>query len=112
AFIEFKDNGDPHDPQQAIESENLIRTEREGTNTKFLSSSVVLIYVHGWKNNANEAPPPQMKDVEKFKKTLAEVASLLEPLPDGRRTPLVGVYIGWHGKSLDLPAALSWVSFW
>jgi len=112
AFIEFKDNGDPHDPQQAIESENLIRTEREGTNTKFLSSSVVLIYVHGWKNNANEAPPPQMKDVEKFKKTLEEVASLLEPLPDGRRTPLVGVYIGWHGKSLDLPAALSWVSFW
>lgn len=111
AFIEFKDNGEPHDPQQAIEAENLIRTERKGTNTEHVSSSVVLIYVHGWKNNANQSPP-KVKDVEKFEKTLEEVAPLLEPLPDGRPTPLVGVYIGWHGKSLDLPDALNWVSFW
>lgn len=112
AFIEFKDNGDPHDPQQAIEAENLIRTERKGTDTKWAASSVVLIYVHGWKNNANQAPAPKLKDVEKFKKTLEEIAPLLTPLPDGRPTPLVGVYIGWHGKSLELPTALNWVSFW
>jgi hypothetical protein len=112
AFIEFKDNGDPHDPQQAITAEELIRTERKGPDGQWSASSVVLIYVHGWKNNANRAVAPKEKDVEKFKTTLDEIAPLLPSLPDGRRTPLVGVYIGWHGKSLELPTALNWVSFW
>lgn len=112
AFIEFKDNGDPHDPQQATEAENLILTERKGTHSKWSESSVVVIYVHGWKNNADQAPPTKYKDVEKFKKTLEEIAPALTPLPSGRPTPLVGVYIGWHGKSLELPTALNWVSFW
>ncbi len=112
AFIEFKDDGGPHDPQQAIKAEELIRAERKGTGAQWAPSSVVLIYVHGWKNNANEAPAPKVKDVEKFKLALEGIASVLPPLPDGRRTPLVGVYIGWHGKSLELPTALNWVSFW
>ncbi|HZM87929.1 MAG TPA: hypothetical protein VFF31_15510 [Blastocatellia bacterium] len=112
AFVEFKDNGDPHDPQQAIKAEELIRTERKGSAAQWEASSVVLIYVHGWKNNANQAPPGKYKDVEKFKQTLEEIAPLIRPLPDGRPTPLVGVYIGWHGKSLELPSLLSWVSFW
>jgi len=112
AFIEFKDNGSPYDPQQAIKAEEVIHTERKDSNGRFAPSSVVLIYVHGWKNNANEATPPNYKDVEKFKKTLEEIALLLPRLPDGRRTPLVGVYIGWRGKSLDLPDAINWVSFW
>lgn len=73
AFIEFKDNGDPHDPQQAIKAEELIRTERKGSSTQWEASSVVLIYVHGWKNNANEAPPSKYKDVEKFKQTLTKI---------------------------------------
>ena len=102
AFIEFKDNGDPHDPQQSIIAEELIRTARKGPDAQWSASSVVLIYVHGWKNNANQAPAPKEKDVEKFKKTLEEIAPLLPSLPDGRRTPLVGVYIGWHGKSTML----------
>lgn len=112
AFIEFKDDGDPYDPKQTIEAENLIRTERKVTDDKWAASSVLLIYVHGWKNNANQAPAGKLKDVEKFGNALEEVARLLEPLPDGRPTPLVGVYIGWHGKSLELPTALNWVSFW
>lgn len=112
AFIEFKDNGDPHDPQQAREAEKLILAERKGTDTPWAASSVVLIYVHGWKNNANQATPPEKKDVEKFQTTMEEVATLLPPLQDGRPTPLVGVYIGWRGKSLELPTALNWVSFW
>lgn len=112
AFIEFKDNGDPHDPQEASEAEKLIRDERKGTNTKWAASSVVLIYVHGWKNNANQATPPKKKDVEKFEETLEQISPLLPLLPDGRPTPLVGVYIGWRGKSLELPDTLNWVSFW
>jgi hypothetical protein len=112
AFIEFKDNGDPHDPQQTNEAVKLINAERRINDTQFVSSSVVLIYVHGWKNNADQAVPPKFKDVEKFEAGLAEVAALLPPLPDGRPTPLVGVFIGWHGKSLELPDTLNWVSFW
>lgn len=112
AFVEFKDNGDPHDPQQASAAISLINSERRISDTQYLPSSVVLIYVHGWKNNADQAPPPKRKDVEKFMGTLEEIALLLPRLPDGRRTPLVGVYIGWHGRSLDLPDALNWVSFW
>ena len=111
AFIEFKDNGDPHDRQQAIKAEELIRSERRVTTDQWASSSVVLIYIHGWKNNANQSLTKK-KDVEKFKDTLEELAPQLPPLPNGRPTPLVGVYIGWHGKSLELPSALSWVSFW
>ncbi|MFL6212823.1 MAG: hypothetical protein ACJ74J_02915 [Blastocatellia bacterium] len=112
AFVEFKDNGDPHDSQQASEAVKLINAERKITDTQYVASSVVLIYVHGWKNNADRAALPKIKDVEKFEGTLEEIASLLPRLPDGRRTPLVGVYIGWHGKSLELPDTLNWVSFW
>ena len=111
AFIEFKDDGDPHDPQQTAKAEELIRAERRGSNDQWASSSVVLIYIHGWKNNANRSLTKK-KDVEKFQETLEQLAPLLSPLPNGRRTPLVGVYIGWHGRSLELPSALSWVSFW
>src|SRR5690242_15179659 len=65
AFIEFKDNGEPHDPQQANEAVKLINAERKVNDTQFVPSSVVLIYVHGWKNNADRAIPPKYKDAEK-----------------------------------------------
>ena len=112
AFVEFKDNGDPHDPQQTEAAVNLIETERGVKDKNYVASSVVIIYVHGWKNNADQVTPPKRKDVEKFKDALAQVAPLLPRLPDGRPTPLVGVFIGWHGKSLELPDAVNWVSFW
>jgi hypothetical protein len=47
--------------------------------------------------------------VERFRRYLDTYAKTLRPEV---RMPIVGVYIGWHGKSLNLPGAINWVSFW
>jgi hypothetical protein len=112
AFIEVKDDGKLHDSKQREEALNLIKKERQGASGNWRPSSVVVIYIHGWRNNADEAPPNQKlnqkKDVEKFKEALGGLA---EQLLDSD-TPLIGVYIGWRGKTLNLPDTINWVSFW
>src|SRR5262249_48922598 len=63
----------------------------------------VLLYIHGWKNNANEAEPPERKDVAKFKTALDFVATQVSHLQQGDRLPpLVGIYIGWRGGSVNV----------
>lgn len=112
AFIEFKDDGRPHDRKQAEQAAELIEKERKDTDGKWLPSSVVVIYIHGWKNNADQAPPGQAKNVELFNQSLAGIAKEVLPEMSGQKVPLIGVYIGWRGQSLAAPNLVNWVSFW
>jgi len=76
----------------------LIQQAKADTN----GAAIVLLYIHGWKNNANDAPPDEYKDVEKFKTALDAVAAQVSRRAEKRRLPpLVGIYIGWRGPDRD-----------
>ena len=98
AYAEFKDDGSAWDPLQTEGAVELIQQARADNG-----AAVVLLYVHGWKNNANAAPPGKRKDVEKFTVALNRVATMVSRLKhDDRLPPLVGIYIGWRGGTVNV----------
>jgi pimeloyl-ACP methyl ester carboxylesterase len=111
-FIEFDGKGRPIDPEQADKAVALIEQRKQGAPG---GKIITLVYIHGWKNNADQAlPGRKFQDVERFESALSELAyrSYLQRgrNPDG--VPIVGVYIGWPGKSLMGPEWFTFVSFW
>jgi hypothetical protein len=70
----------------------------------------IVVYVHGWKHGASAAD----RDVREFRHLLLDAALVEEAkkkfsLPPHR---VVGIFVSWRGKSLDLPEPLSSLSFW
>lgn len=108
AYAEFKDDGSAWDSLQTERAVELI-TKAKADNG---GAAVVLLYVHGWKNNANAAPPSDPKDVEKFKVALDRVATMVSRLKQGDRLPpLVGIYIGWRGGTVNVEP-LKTLTYW
>ncbi|MCX6596365.1 MAG: hypothetical protein NTV70_08360 [Acidobacteria bacterium] len=102
-FAEYKDNGSAWNPQQMTDALDTIRTEKEKKGYAF-----VLVYVHGWKHSASGSP--EDSDVTQFKRLLDDVSMLSNK---GSPLPLVGVYIGWRGKSMATQSQLlSIPSYW
>lgn len=110
AFVEFDENGDPVDDDQAAKAIALIRHEK----SRLPSGKVItLVYVHGWKNNADQAMPgAKRKDVERFSTALTELGYRARQASPQATVPVVGVYIGWRGKSMMGPGAINWLSYW
>jgi hypothetical protein len=111
-FIEFDDDGHPIDPAQEKKVLALIDGEKRSAPG---GKIITLVYVHGWKNNGHPADPgANPKDVEKFSSALAELGyrARLAAGPGRPAVPVVGVYIGWRGKSLMGPSFFTFVSYW
>ncbi len=73
---------------------------------------LTIIFAHGWKNNA-QSIEGRTKDVEKFRAFLADVAVEVKPAPDKAPIPVTGVYLGWHGRSVNINSGfLNWWSLW
>jgi pimeloyl-ACP methyl ester carboxylesterase len=115
-FAEFNDKGDPVDTKQLEKIEALIRFEKaraareNGTN-----KIITLIYVHGWKNNAEQAVPGgKQKDVERFSLAMSELGYRAKRVAgkDKEPVPIVGIYIGWRGRSLNGPGWFTFLSYW
>ncbi len=99
AYIEYKDNGQPWDALQTDRAVELIGKAKADNG----GAAIVLLYVHGWKNNANAAPADEKKDVEKFHDALNAVAAAYSsPGAPGKLPPLVGIYIGWRGCTINV----------
>ena len=66
----------------------------------------IVVYVHGWKHNAefNDS------NVIQFRKILQGVRAT-ELITETPRD-VVGIYVGWRGRSLDVPEPLLNVTFW
>jgi hypothetical protein len=109
-FIEFDEDGSQMDPAQADKVVKLIENEKaRATGGKIIA----LVYVHGWKNNADRTPPgAKPKDVEKFTMALAELGFQARQAAGDRAVPVVGVYIGWKGRTLKGPDMFTWLSYW
>ncbi|MGB5661389.1 MAG: SMP-30/gluconolactonase/LRE family protein [Thermoanaerobaculia bacterium] len=98
-FIEFDDQGEPWAPAQL---ERTIQVIDEANSDG--KRAVVLLFVHGWQNDASERE--NRKDdnnVEGFHRLLNTTRQLIER---GNESPediaLIGVYLSWRGRSTDV----------
>lgn len=66
----------------------------------------IVLYVHGWKHNAKADD----RDVDKFRQLLAATGTLERSRSKPRK--VVGIFVGWRGKSADVPDALLNLTFW
>ena len=74
---------------------------------------ITLLYVHGWKNNANQMPAGRKpQDVERFGTAMAELGYQASQTSPESPVPIVGVYVGWKGKSLMGPGFFTFLSYW
>jgi len=110
-FVEFDDHGKAIDPLQETKALRLI-DEARAIAPK--GKIIVVVYVHGWKNNASEADPGgKPKDVEKFRSALAELGFRSRSAAgSGKAIPVVGVYMAWRGKSVMGPSWFNFISLW
>lgn len=100
-FVEFDEEGWFWDVanRQTAAVENLI--EHEAAESKAAGGPIVLLYVHGWKNNASY----DNADVQMVRAVLAMFSAIEQKRVEGTSTPprrVVGVYVGWRGLSAEV----------
>ncbi|MGB5295195.1 MAG: hypothetical protein WBP34_09620, partial [Thermoanaerobaculia bacterium] len=98
-FIEFDDQGEPWAPAQL---ERTIQVIDEANSDG--KRAVVLLFVHGWHNDASEREDRKDdNNVEGFQRLLNTTRQLIER---GNESPediaLIGVYLSWRGRSTDV----------
>lgn len=97
-FVEFDDQGWFWNPGQKTNVENLIRKEC-GFDTPNASAVIMVVFVHGWKNNAAF----NNTNVETFRTVLKQLNDLEKTLSEKQARSarkIVGVYAGWRGLSI------------
>ena len=112
--VQVDDFGSWWNPQKAQETFDLVEDAAKNTNT------YVVLFIHGWHHNADiENPRDPDDNYENFKKVLAKLAGKLatsENAETRRRLTgnpdfkLIGVYVGWRGRSL--PGFLDYATMW
>ena len=94
-FIEADDEGWFWDKGQVDAAMDVIRGNLAKNNT------LVVTFVHGWHHSAQCCD----SNVEGFRNTLVELRKKLRP-----NIKLVGLYVGWRGRSL--PGFFDYTTFW
>jgi pimeloyl-ACP methyl ester carboxylesterase len=104
AWLEFNDAGHAFGPDQKTAILQKIE-ELKKSNRPIL----VVVYIHGWHNNADNSNPESdaSRNAVKFDYFIARQADEARRLFEQRgvaTTPVVlGIYVGWRGDSLTTP---------
>lgn len=106
AFIEFDDQGELWSPSQMFRTTELIKRNNEaGTR------SLVVVFIHGWQNNASlEQEQQEGKSLNGFKQWLSEIVESVRINNPTSPPSIIGVYLAWRGKSAHKP--FSGITFW
>jgi hypothetical protein len=117
-FVEFDDQGLLFPQEGAEYGAASCQTDALMADLDFLAKSEsglsIIVYVHGWKHNAAAAD----SDVQTFRQLLVDAAAVEAAKEQFgqqhglKRNHVVGVYVSWRGKSLDLPEPLISLTFW
>lgn len=112
-FVEADDEGWFWQPSQATKALEAVQQSADERNT------FVLLFVHGWHHSARCCD----NNVQSFKKALTQLhdelrgstyeAARTEYSQADKSDPgfkLIGIYVGWRGKSL--PGVLDYSTFW
>ena len=108
--VEFDDQGWFWDRAQLNAVEKIIRTEAAIGQSTNAEGIIMVLFVHGWKNNAAY----DNENVEMFRAMLKELkrAEEIQSGIDKHNTrKIVGVYAGWRGLSAKLEPFKE-LSFW
>jgi len=95
AYVEIDEQGAFQDRSQVGRALALVG---EGTKPKY-----VVVFVHGWFHNAKADDP----NVQRFKCALNN----LQSIDDNAGEEVIGIYVGWRGKSWSL-ALIDYATFW
>jgi hypothetical protein len=97
-FVEYDDFGNLFSRAQLNETIEAARLVAE-------AGGIVIVYVHGWEHNASDSDD----DLKSFRQAVHNAQTLDRQYGDKRT--VLGVYVGWRGKSLNVPG-LSKLTFW
>jgi hypothetical protein len=106
-FVEFDDQGWFWDTLQLKAVEKMIRTEAAMDRTNVTQGIVIVVFAHGWKNNA----ATNNGNVETFRTILKQLGAAEMTQTNHAVRKVVGVYAGWRGLSLTLGPFKNF-SFW
>jgi hypothetical protein len=87
AFLEFDDMGEAWDRRQLPEALALIERAKQ-----FDKPPIVVVFVHGWKNNASREEKHRNGNVIGFEGVLEYLRTRVYG-----GFPVVGIYVGWRG---------------
>ncbi|NIM40234.1 MAG: hypothetical protein GTN84_03280 [Hydrogenophaga sp.] len=107
--VEVDDFGQLWHSEQQSAALDRIKASIAETNT------IVVAFAHGWHHNAhtdNQNRTEFKKAVEQVRATLAAPAYIAarEGLGAGKSVRVIGIYLGWRGRSL--PGLLDYATFW
>ncbi|MEO6798739.1 MAG: hypothetical protein ABI178_02195 [Rhodanobacter sp.] len=115
-FVEFDDQGMlfPKSEQRSLADSQMedflsrVRSPASGAETAAsdLSPTSVIVFVHGWKHNAQSGDT----NVRWFRAMLARLAIVESKSSCPRR--VIGLYVGWRGDATPLPDLVKDVTFW
>jgi hypothetical protein len=105
-YVEYRDNGKPWNEHQLPDALEQL-TKARARNQYVL----VLLYVHGWQNNADEI---LSDDPVKFRNAVADIAKTYFPgsTPTGAAPPVVGIYLAWRGLTFTVEPFKHIISYW
>jgi len=106
-FVEFDDQGWFWDTHQLDAVKQMIRTEAGLPQSNLAQGIVIVVFAHGWKNNAawNNGNVQTLRTVLK---QLGDAEKIQTSHPARK---VVGVYAGWRGLSATLEPFVE-LSFW
>ena len=105
-FIEFDDQGELWSPSQMFRTTELIKRANATKQT-----SLVVVFIHGWQNNASpKQEQEEGKSLHGFKQFLGQLAQQVAAADPTSSVPITGIYLAWRGKSAHKP--FSGFTFW
>lgn len=105
AVIEFDDHGVLWKRDQLEDTIELIhRTNRDADD-----GTLVIVYVHGWKNNAD--PTDAEGALARFRETVRSNAARNPADRPFAADRIIGVFLGWRGDTSDIPLQEQ-LTFW
>ena len=109
AVVEFDDQGQPWDLRQLDAAIAEIRRLNRSSD----NGIILYQFIHGWKSNAarEKSSGERLAWFEARVAAVAEQSQAASPHGTAAARPVVGVYIGWRGRTYSLPVLID-ASFW
>jgi hypothetical protein len=104
-YAEYRDSGMPFKPRELQDALDQIEAARQANGW-----AAVVVYVHGWKNNANERYD-NVNDVVRFRAAMVRLARQYAPGNSSQTPPLVGIYLAWRVLTLTVEPFKT-MSYW
>ena len=103
-FIEFDDQGQLHDRKQ------LSYLISDLYNRAANNNLIIVLFTHGWQHSAQHNDR-YVINFHKILRKLSQQESQAARLEKRETRQIAGVYLGWRGRSLDIPG-INATTFW